>query len=97
MATFATHVHVSKKDGTVVVFEAGQAVPGWAKQVISNPSAFLPEEETTEEVPEGSGPSLEKAAAEAADDELRTQLEAKGLPTDGTHEELVARLAEHEE
>jgi hypothetical protein len=40
-----------------------------------------------------------KAAAGGApsDDDLRKQLEAIGQPTDGTHDELVKRLADHGE
>jgi hypothetical protein len=112
-----THVHVTKKDGSVSIFEAGTAVPGWAKQLITNPAAFVEDEaekveEKVEGLIEGQTPpaqtdeekaSTDAAAAEAANtaaaanDELRAKLVVLGQPTEGTHEELVARLAEHGE
>jgi hypothetical protein len=108
-----TDVHVTKKDGSVSIFQAGTAVPGWAKQLITNAAAFVEDEaEKVEGLVEGKTPPAqtaeEKAAADAAaaeaaktaaaaDDELRAKLVVLGQPTEGTHEELVARLAEHGE
>lgn len=64
---FATNVHV-ERDGEPVVLTAGSPVPGWAKDLVTNPKAFASVEVPDEE-PAASGPTGQGEQPQATDSE----------------------------
>ncbi len=94
----AAFVHVTKKDGEVVILEPGQKVPSWAAKQVTNPNAFAdaePDElETKPPAGAGGGQGGENPPTYADQDEdaLRGLLKERELPQDGDKAALVARL-----
>lgn len=85
----ASFVHVTKKNGEVVVLEPGQKVPAFAKDQVTNPAAFA-DAEADEQTEESGGDPQGYAALDL--DALQAALKERELPQDGTEAELVARL-----
>jgi hypothetical protein len=88
----ATNVHV-EHEGESVLLEAGSELPKWARELVTNPAAFVPEGEADQEEPDP-GSDEAKGYADQTVDELTALLKERELPTSGNKAELVARLTE---
>lgn len=81
-----TDVHVTDDKLNVTILRAGETVPKKLEKYVTNPKAFV------------DGDSADSAPEPAGDEQadLVAELKKRELPTDGTVEELRARIAEHD-
>ncbi len=93
-----SYVHVTNKKGEAVVLSPGQELPGWAKDIVTNPKAFRDEETVESQSESGGSESTSEAASYAALDlsGLKAELKKRELPQTGNKAELIERLEKHD-
>lgn len=90
-AILGSYVHVENKKGEVVVLQPGQELPAWAKDLVTNPAAFL-DASAVESKSEATGSEPATGYAALAVKDLKAELKKRELPQTGKQAELIARL-----
>jgi hypothetical protein len=82
------------RDGAHTLLPAGSSVPGWAKDLVTNPKAFVDAVPAPAEGESGNDSGKPGEYSTWKNGDLKAALKERDLPVGGNHDELVARLIE---